>query len=58
MVGTLWARTSHAEFFAILTLISAIAAAMLLALDRGIRRIEAARAAETIALNATQPEPA
>jgi POT family proton-dependent oligopeptide transporter len=58
MVGTLWARTSHAEFFAILTLISAIAAAMLLALDRAIRRIEAARAAETIALNATQPEPA
>jgi proton-dependent oligopeptide transporter, POT family len=58
MVGTLWARTSHAEFFAILTLISAIAAAMLFALDRAIRRIEAARAAETIALNATQPEPA
>jgi proton-dependent oligopeptide transporter, POT family len=53
MVGTLWARTSHAEFFAILTLISAIAAAMLFALDRPIRRIEAARAAETIALNAT-----
>ena len=56
MVGTLWARTSHAEFFAILTLISTIAAVMLFALDRPIRRIEAARAAETIALNATQPE--
>jgi hypothetical protein len=56
-VGTLWARTRHAEFFAILTLMSAIAAAMLFALDRPIRRIEAARAAETIALNATiQPE--
>jgi POT family proton-dependent oligopeptide transporter len=58
MVGTLWARTSHAEFFGILTLISAIAAGILFALDRPIRRIEAARAAETIALNATQPEPA
>jgi POT family proton-dependent oligopeptide transporter len=46
IVGTLWARTSHAEFFVILTLISAIAAAMLFALDRPIRRIEAARAAE------------
>ena len=57
MVGTLWDRTSHAEFFAVLTLISTIAAAMLFALDRPIRRIEAARAAETIALNAT-PEPA
>jgi hypothetical protein len=42
-----------------LTLISAIAAAMLFALDRPIRRIEAARAADIIALNATtQPEPA
>lgn len=58
MIGTLWTRTSHAEFFAILTLISAIGAAMLFALDRAIRRIEAARAAETIALNAIQPEPA
>ncbi|HEY2465965.1 MAG TPA: peptide MFS transporter [Steroidobacteraceae bacterium] len=56
LVGTLWARTSHAGFFAILTLISAIAAAMLFALDRAIRRVEAARAAEIIALNAIQPE--
>jgi hypothetical protein len=40
-----------------LTVISAIAAAMLFALDPAIRRIEAARAAEVIALNAT-PEPA
>jgi POT family proton-dependent oligopeptide transporter len=55
-VGTLWARTSHAESFAILTLISAIAAAMLFALDRAITRIEAARAAEIIALNSIQPE--
>ena len=57
VVGTLWDRTSHAGFFAILAVISAIAAAMLLALDSSIRRIEAARAAE-IALNAIQPEPA
>lgn len=58
VVGTLWSRTSHAGFFIILTVISAIAAAMLLALDPAIRRIEAARAAETFALNAVQPEPA
>ena len=58
VVGTLWSHISHAEFFATLTGICAIAAAMLLALDRPIRRIEAARAAEIIALNATpQPEP-
>jgi POT family proton-dependent oligopeptide transporter len=56
IVGTLWDRTSHAGFFAILTVISGIAAAMLFALDPSIRRIEAARAAEIIALNATQPE--
>lgn len=58
VVGTLWDRTSHAVFFAILAVISALAAAVLLALDPAIRRIEAARAAETIALNAIQPEPA
>jgi POT family proton-dependent oligopeptide transporter len=52
IVGTLWGRISHAGFFAILTVISAIAAAMLFALDPAIRRIEAARAAEIIALNA------
>ena len=34
VVGTLWSHISHAEFFAILTVISAIAAAMLFALDR------------------------
>jgi POT family proton-dependent oligopeptide transporter len=46
IVGTLWGRISHARFFVILTVISAIAAAMLLALDPSIRRKEAARAAE------------
>jgi POT family proton-dependent oligopeptide transporter len=56
VVGTLWAGRSHAQFFLILTTISVIAAAMLLALDRGIRLVEAARAAEIIALNAIQPE--
>jgi proton-dependent oligopeptide transporter, POT family len=40
IVGTLWAGTSHARFFAILTVIAAIAAAMLYALDRAIQRIE------------------
>ena len=58
LVGTLWDRISHAGFFVILTVISGIAAAMLFALDPAIRRIEAARAAEIIASNATQPEPA
>jgi proton-dependent oligopeptide transporter, POT family len=57
IVGTLWGRINHAGFFVILAAISAIAAAMLFALDHPIRRIEAARAAEIIALNAT-PEPA
>ena len=56
LVGTLWDRISHAGFFVILTVISGIAAAMLFALDPAIRRIEAARAAEIIAFNATQPE--
>jgi POT family proton-dependent oligopeptide transporter len=56
VVGTLWSRISHAGFFATLAVISAIAAAMLFVLDRAIRRVEAARAAEIIALNAIQPE--
>jgi POT family proton-dependent oligopeptide transporter len=57
VVGTLWGSTSHAMFFTILTAIASIAAVMLIALDGAIRRIEAARAAETIALGAVQPEP-
>jgi hypothetical protein len=44
-------------FFVILTAIALLAAAMLIVLDGAIRRIEAARAAETIALGAIQPEP-
>jgi proton-dependent oligopeptide transporter, POT family len=55
-VGTLWTGTSHAIFFCILAAIGLIAAAMLIALDGAIRRIEAVRAAETIALGANQPE--
>jgi proton-dependent oligopeptide transporter, POT family len=41
IVGTLWTGTSHARFFAILTVIASSAAAMLYALDRAIQRIEA-----------------
>jgi POT family proton-dependent oligopeptide transporter len=41
IVGTLWTGTSHARFFAILTVIAASAATMLYALDRAIQRIEA-----------------
>src|ERR1700722_17090358 len=48
IVGTLWGRISHAGFFGILTLISAIAAALLFALDPAICRLEAARAAVTV----------
>jgi POT family proton-dependent oligopeptide transporter len=55
-VGTLWAGRSHAQFFAILTVVSAFAAAMLFALDRAARRIEAQRAAEIITLKPFQPE--
>jgi len=43
-VGTLWSRTSHPSYFAILAAISALAAALLLALDRATRRVETARA--------------
>jgi POT family proton-dependent oligopeptide transporter len=57
VVGTLWGSTSHAMFFAVLTGIALVAAAILIALNGAIRRIEAARAAETIALGAIQPEP-
>ena len=46
IVGTLWAGISHARFFAILTMIGAVAAVMLYALDRAIQSIEAARDAE------------
>jgi POT family proton-dependent oligopeptide transporter len=56
VVGTLWTHVSHAQFFAVLMVISLMAAAILFALDRAIRRIEAARAVETMALNSIQPE--
>jgi proton-dependent oligopeptide transporter, POT family len=56
VVGMLWSSTNHAQFFAFLTLIAAIAAAMLFALDRTARRIEAQRASEIISLSAIQSE--
>jgi len=43
-VGTLWSRTSHPSYFAMLAAIAALAAALLLALDRATRRVETARA--------------
>jgi POT family proton-dependent oligopeptide transporter len=55
-VGTLWSRMSHAAYFAALTLIAAVAAAMLFALDRNTRRIEKARAREIGASRDIQPE--
>src|SRR5258708_16724329 len=51
-VGTLWAGRSHAQFFAILTAISAFAAALLVALHPGAPRIEAQPAPQVIKLNA------
>ncbi len=43
-VGTLWSRTSHPAYFAILAAVAALAAALLLALDGATRRVETARA--------------
>jgi POT family proton-dependent oligopeptide transporter len=51
-IGTLWSRTTHAVFFAILAGVAATAAALLLALDRETRRIEGERAAEIAAAGA------
>ncbi len=39
-IGTLWSGLSHGVFFLLLSVISVIAAALLLALDRSTRRIE------------------
>ena len=50
-VGTLWSRTSHPAYFAILAAISAIAAMLLLALDRATRRAETERAATILLEN-------
>ncbi len=44
LVGALWSRMGHASFFASLAVLSALAGAMLLALDTRTRRIETARA--------------
>jgi proton-dependent oligopeptide transporter, POT family len=55
-VGALWGRMSHGHFFLLLTVIAALAAAMLLALDRSARRIERERAREAESSNTTQPE--
>ncbi len=55
-VGTLWGRIGHPQFFAVLAVMAAIAAAMLLMLDGAIRRIEAARASETTLLSEINPE--
>jgi POT family proton-dependent oligopeptide transporter len=57
-VGTLWSSTTHARFFILLTVIATLAAAILLALDRTTRRIEAARASEAIRANEAAPSAA
>jgi POT family proton-dependent oligopeptide transporter len=55
-VGALWGSTTHGRFFALLCIIAALAAALLLALDRPTRRIEALRAAEVVSLGTFEPE--
>jgi proton-dependent oligopeptide transporter, POT family len=55
-VGALWSGMTHGLFFLLLTLIATLAAAMLFTLDRATQRIEALRAAETVAISAIQPE--
>jgi proton-dependent oligopeptide transporter, POT family len=50
VVGTLWSRMSHAQYFAVLAVIAGIAAMMLYVLDRPARRLEAARAREEFEL--------
>ena len=54
-VGALWTRVSHAEFFALLGLVAAVAGALLLALDRPARRVEAAQTTESSTISASQP---
>jgi len=49
IVGTLWSRMSHPVYFVLLAAIASLAAALLLALDRETRRIEAERAQEIVA---------
>jgi len=44
VVGTLWSRMSHPAYFVILAAIAALAATLLLALDRATRRVETERA--------------
>jgi POT family proton-dependent oligopeptide transporter len=46
IVGTLWSRMAHPVYFVLLAAIAAVAAVLLLALDRETRRIEGERAAE------------
>jgi POT family proton-dependent oligopeptide transporter len=46
LVGSLWSDMNHASYFLLLAGLTAVAAAMLLALNRNCERIEAERAAE------------
>jgi proton-dependent oligopeptide transporter, POT family len=55
-VGSLWAQTSHARFFVLLTGIALLAATILLVLDPMTRRVETARAGEGDELGDIQPE--
>ncbi len=56
VVGILWSRVSHAQFFVMLSAIASVSAAISFSLDRSARRVETARAAATPALNAVPSE--
>lgn len=56
LVGSLWGLMSHARYFLLLAALAAIAAALLLALNRKAERIEAERAAELSALMGAMPQ--
>ena len=54
-VGALWTHMGHAAFFALLALLAAVAGALLLALDRPARRVEAAQATVAPSILASHP---
>jgi proton-dependent oligopeptide transporter, POT family len=56
-VGALWSATTPARYFVLLSIFAALAAGLLLSLDRITRRAENQRALEVISSDLMQPEP-
>lgn len=48
LVGTLWSTLSQPQFFTLLAVIAAVAAGLLLSIDRSARRVEAASRSERV----------